>query len=74
MKKAQKKFTAPQTQKVYNLLSKGEHLTRVTAMHYGIMNLTARVADLRNAGVKVLCNIKHDHDGNRYGSFYMKGA
>lgn len=65
------KFTAPQTQKVYDLLKSGQSLTRLTAMHYGVMNLTARITDLRNAGIKVQCDLKHDLDGNRYGSFYM---
>ena len=67
-------FSAPQTQKVYDLLADGERLTRLTAMHYGIMNLTARVSELRGAGVSVWCDMKKDHDGRRYGSFYMTGA
>lgn len=65
------KFTAPQTQKVFNLLKNGQHLTRLTAMHYGVMNLTARITDLRQAGVSIRCDLKYDHDGNRYGSFYL---
>lgn len=68
------KFTAPQTQKVYDLLKRGQSLTRLTAMHYGVMNLTARITDLRKAGVSIKCDLKHDLNGNRYGSFYMRYA
>lgn len=63
----------PQARKVLKLLASGERLSRVTAMHYGVMNLTARLADLRNAGWDVRCEIKRDVDGNRYGSFSLAG-
>lgn len=63
-------FSAKQTNKVFTLLQSGP-VSRVTAMHYGVMNLTARIADIRNAGYKVECTIKTDHDGNRYGSFQL---
>ena len=65
------KSPAPQTQKVLKLLTSGKSVTRLTAMHYGIMNLTARITDLRKAGIPVRCEMKHDMDGNRYGSFSL---
>lgn len=65
---------APQTQRVYDLLANGHRLTRVIAMHYGIMNLTARLADLRNMGYRIHCVTKRDMDGNRYGEFHLVNA
>lgn len=62
--------STPQTRKVLKLLERG-HLTRLTAMHYGVMNLTARIADLRNLGWTVDCNVKRDSEGNRYGRFTL---
>ncbi len=61
---------SPQFRKAYNLLveRKGA-LTRVTAMHYGIMNLTARITELRQAGYRIVCTNKKDGFGNRYGEF-----
>lgn len=61
----------PQSRKLLTILEAGRSVTRVTAMHYGIMNLTARVADLRNAGWKVECETKYDVEGNRYGEFSL---
>ena len=66
-----KKSPTPQTQKVLKLLKSGKSVTRLTAMHYGIMNLTARITDLRKAGIPVRCEMKYDMDGNRYGSFSL---
>jgi hypothetical protein len=68
---APKTTLAPQTQKLLTILEAGRSVTRVTAMHYGIMNLTARIADLRNAGFTVVCTTKRDVDGNRYGEFSL---
>lgn len=60
-----------QTQKIYQAMHEGRSVTRVTAMHMGVMNLTARIADLRNAGINVDCVMRYDTDGNRYGSFKL---
>ena len=62
--------STPQTRKVLELLKKG-HLTRLTAMHYGVMNLTARISDLRSLGWTVNCTTKRDSEGNRYGDFTL---
>lgn len=56
---------------IRDLLLKGETLTRVTAMHYGIMNVTARIAELRNDGFNVKCRWKMDAEGAEYGSWYI---
>lgn len=60
-----------QNQKLLKMLAEGEEITRLKAMHYGIQNLTARVADLRNMGWQVDCVEKRDHEGQRYGSFTL---
>jgi len=62
----------PQSNKVLTALKNGRSVTRVTAMHMGVMNLTARITDLRNAGHDVICEMKHDIDGNRYGAFALR--
>lgn len=54
------------------LLKKGRTITRLEAMHYGIMNLTARISELRDMGHNVLCRDKRDLNGARYGEFYLK--
>jgi hypothetical protein len=60
-----------QVNKLYKAMHEGRSVTRVTAMHMGVMNLTARITDLRNAGINVECVMKTDTDGNRYGSFQL---
>ena len=60
-----------QNQKLLKMLAQGEEITRLTGMHYGIQNLTARVADLRNMGWQVDCVEKRDQNGQRYGSFTL---
>lgn len=57
----------PQSTQVLNLLKRDGNLTRLTAMHYGIANVTARIADLRRAGYRVTCTEKRDAAGRRYG-------
>lgn len=54
-----------------DLFRQGQTISRVEAMHYGIMNLTARITDLRNSGIDVRCRTKYDLRGNRYGEFYV---
>jgi predicted ArsR family transcriptional regulator len=55
-----------QRQKVLEYLSSGKALTREQAMtELGIMNVTARIAELRNEGYVIEPNIK-SHT-NRYG-------
>lgn len=60
-----------QVQKVLRIMREAGAISRVTAMHYGIMNLTARITDLRQQGYDVICTWKQDADGNRYGSFSL---
>lgn len=57
--------------KLLRLMERGRSVTRLTALHYGIMNLTARISDLRNAGYDVRCQWRRDDDGNDYGSFSL---
>lgn len=58
-----------QNGKLLSQMQAGRSVTRVTAFSYGVMNLTARIADLRNGGYDVQCDNRVDHDGSRYGSF-----
>ena len=60
-----------QTQKLLTQMRAGRSVTRLTAMHSGVMNLTARIADLRAAGHNVICTMKTDMDGNEYGDFSL---
>lgn len=60
-----------QNQKLLSMFANGQDITRLTAMHYGIQNLTARIADLRNMGWQVDCVEKRDQEGQRYGSFSL---
>lgn len=60
-----------QNQKLLGYLAAGEEMTRLKAMHYGIQNLTARVADLRNAGWQIDCLNRRDQNGARFGTFTL---
>jgi hypothetical protein len=56
-----------QSQQVLNLIKRDGSITRLTAMHYGIANLTARIADLRREGHAIRCVEKVDAKGRTYG-------
>jgi hypothetical protein len=56
-----------QAQQVLDLIERDGHITRLTAMHYGIANVTARITELRDAGIMVNCFVAKDADGSRYG-------
>ncbi len=60
-----------QNGKLLAQMKAGRSVTRVTAFSYGVMNLTARIADLRNAGYMIECETRSDMDGSRYGSFSL---
>lgn len=63
---------AAQTQQLLDLLNRDGKVTRLTAMHYGIANVTARIADLRRRhGVNVVCTEKRDANGARYGEWSL---
>jgi hypothetical protein len=62
----------PQAVKVLNLIERDGHITRLTAMHYGIANITARIAELRlDYGINVACEEKVDAEGRVYGSWKL---
>lgn len=61
-----------QTQKILKMLKDGKTITRLIAMHYGIMNLTARISELRSVGYDVKCRMKKDEQGREYGEFYLE--
>lgn len=63
-----------QNMKILKMLKEGRSITRLSAMHYGIMNLTARISELRNFGYDVKCRMKKDAEGREYGEFYLEGA
>jgi hypothetical protein len=68
----QKQFSpTSQNGKLLAQMKSGRSVTRVTAFSYGVMNLTARIADLRNGGYDVKCDNRVDCDGSRYGSFKL---
>ncbi len=63
-----------QNMKILTMLKSGKTITRLIAMHYGIMNLTARISELRNFGYDIRCRMKKDAEGREYGEFYLEGA
>lgn len=63
-----------QNMKILKMLKDGKTITRLTAMHYGIMNLTARISELRNFGYDIRCRMKKDAEGREYGEFYLQGT
>lgn len=62
---------SPQAQQLAKLIKRDGRVTRMTALHYGIANVTARVAELRIEGFAVDCEVKTDASGNEYGSWYI---
>ena len=65
----------PQEQKVLNLMLRDGAVTRLTAMHYGIPNVTARISELRAKlepmAYDILVDVKEDANGNEYGSWSL---
>ena len=66
-----KAMVSDQAAKVVDIIGRDSSITRLTAMHYGIANVTARIAELRNAGIQVLCENKVDAAGKRYGRWTL---
>ena len=62
---------SPQAKRVYELLKRDGHVTRITAMHYGIPNVTARITELRAAGINVGCEVAIDANGREYGRWSL---
>lgn len=60
-----------QAMKVLNIIQTSGSVTRLTAMHYGIANITARIAELRSAGIQVQCEENRDMNGARYGKWTL---
>lgn len=61
-----------QAAQVFALMKRDGGLTRLTAMHYGIANLTARIAELRlDCNVNVQCEVKEDAEGREYGRWFI---
>jgi len=63
----------PQAELVLDVLLRDGRITRLNAMHYGISNLTARIAELRDVfydgPLDVFCSEKYDLDKRRYGTW-----
>lgn len=56
-----------QERTLLDLLERDGHVTRLTAMHAGIANVTARIAELRlDADVKIKAEVRKDIHGRRY--------
>lgn len=63
-----KRAADEQTAQVLKLMQRDGNVTRLTASHYGIANLTARIADLRvRFGINVQCEKRRDAAGRLYG-------
>lgn len=59
-----------QTLQVLKVMRRDGQITRLSAAHYGIANVTSRIADLRiRHGVNVQCDLKRDAEGARYGAW-----
>ena len=56
-----------QGKQVLALISRDGKVTRLTALHYGIANLTAHITELRYVGFNVVCEVKQDANGKEYG-------
>lgn len=60
-----------QAEQVLDLILRDGRVTRLSAMHYGVANLTARITELRDRldghGIDVACTEKRDANGHRYG-------
>lgn len=63
-----KRAADEQTAQVLKLMQRDGDVTRLTAAHYGVANVTARIADLRKRyGIKVECEKRRDAAGRLYG-------
>lgn len=61
----------PQTKQTLDVLKKDQGITIMTAMHYGITNLSARLSDLKDAGFEVVREQKKDLRGQKYSRWYL---
>jgi len=62
----------PQAALVLDYLTSGRKLTPLVAhMTLGVASLTARIAELRNAGHKIADQWDADHFNRRYKSYWM---
>jgi hypothetical protein len=60
-----------QNSKLLTMMREGRSVSRLSAMHYGVMNLTARISELRASGHDVRCEMKTDIEGREYGAFTL---
>jgi hypothetical protein len=65
---------SPQAKKLYNLMDRDGYVTRLTAAHYNIPNITARVSELRRIGIDVDCSVTKDAEGHEYGRWTIVKA
>jgi hypothetical protein len=55
-----------------NHMGAGHKITRYEAiLNFGIQNITARIADIRNHGIDVKTKEKRDPTGKRYAQYYI---
>lgn len=67
-----KRVTSPQNRKLLKALQSGRTVTRLTALFdLRIACITARVVELRDAGVNVKTRMRYDCSGNRYAEYYL---
>lgn len=61
-----------QNDTILNYLASGHGLSRLEALFsFRIQNITARIRDLRNAGVEVKTRMKRDPQGADYAEYYI---
>lgn len=55
-----------------NHMCRGKTITRLNAMfEYHIQNITARIRELRAAGIDVQFKMKKDANGHKYAEYYI---
>lgn len=60
---------------ILNHLLTGKEITRLSAMYlFGVQNLTARITELRHAGIPIQVEKKRDANDVLYGSYSLEAA
>lgn len=63
----------PQAAEILDYLTTGRTLTHLVAtVTLGVTSVTSRIAELRQAGVKIKTEWDHDHTGKRYAKYYLE--
>ena len=64
---------SPQARTILRAMLDGHAVTRIGAMHnWSVQNVTARLTEMRNAGIEIKTTMKNDARGHRYGSYTLR--